>query len=228
MLLLMSMLVVVVMVVWITWYIKLRIHQKQLELVAVSVAFQQTHSKWLPHATLHHKEFPADNLYTRRQLGEGAFGVVYEGVAEGIDGDGQTIVAVKQLHSGGDDGAKEEFFREVAFMSRLDHPHVVRLLGVCSLAEPFSMIFEFMDLGDLCTYLREAIILGEDGAYTMLTTSELLSICLQVAHGAEYIASLNLVHRDLACRNCLISTGLVVKIADFGMSRNLYSMDYYK
>ena len=43
-----------------------------------------------------------------------------------------------------------------------------------------------------------------------------------------YISSKHLVHRDLATRNCLVSTGLVVKIADFGMSRDIYSSDYYR
>lgn len=220
---------VVVVAVWLVWYLKLHKKRKQLELVAIGEAFQMIHSSWKPKRTPHHKEFPAESLHLQRQLGEGAFGVVYEGEAEGIEGDGQTaVVAVKQLRSGGEEGATEEFFREVAFMSRLDHPHVVRLLGVCSLDEPFSMVFEFMDLGDLCSFLREAVVLGEEETQSMLTVAEQLSICLQVAQGAEYIASQHLVHRDLACRNCLVATGLVVKIADFGMSRNLYSVDYYR
>ena len=218
----------VVVVTWLLWYVKLRKKRKRLELIAVGEAFQLTHSSWKPQRTPHHKEFPAEKLLMRRQLGEGAFGVVYEAEAEGILGDdGQVVVAVKQLRSGGEDGVKEEFFREVAFMSRLEHAHVVRLLGVCSLTEPYSMIFEFMDLGDLCSFLREAVVLGEE-THSMLTMAEQLSICLQVAEGAKYIASQHLVHRDLASRNCLVATGLVVKIADFGMSRNLYSVDYYR
>lgn len=51
---------------------------------------------------------------------------------------------------------------------------------------------------------------------------------MQVAEGMKYIANQRLVHRDLAARNCLMATGLLVKIADFGMSRNVYSDDYYK
>ena len=51
---------------------------------------------------------------------------------------------------------------------------------------------------------------------------------VQVAEGMVYISSKHLIHRDLATRNCLVATGLVVKIADFGMSRDMYSSDYYR
>lgn len=103
------------------------------------------------------------------------------------------------------------------------------------------MVFEYMDLGDLCSFLREAIGLGKDvgddeqeegeddtPTEPLLTNEELLSIVLQVAEGMVYISSRHLVHRDLAARNCLVATGLVVKIADFGMSRNIDTSDYYR
>ena len=43
-----------------------------------------------------------------------------------------------------------------------------------------------------------------------------------------YLESVRVVHRDLAARNCFVGRGLQVRVGDFGMSRNLYSSDYFK
>ena len=61
-----------------------------------------------------------------------------------------------------------------------------------------------------------------------LTVPQLVHVACQVAAGVEYMSSLHFVHRDLATRNCLVGQRLKVKIGDFGMSRDLYSCDYFK
>ena len=57
---------------------------------------------------------------------------------------------------------------------------------------------------------------------------QLLHIAKQISLGMTYLASQHFVHRDLATRNCLVGSHMVVKIGDFGMSRDVYSTDYYK
>ena len=61
-----------------------------------------------------------------------------------------------------------------------------------------------------------------------LDDSKLIKICKHVASGMEYLATKKFLHRDLATRNCLVGKDLMVKIADFGMSRNVYHSDYYR
>lgn len=70
--------------------------------------------------------------------------------------------------------------------------------------------------------------MAEGNRLAELTQSQMLHIAQQIAAGMVYLASQHFVHRDLATRNCLVGENLLVKIGDFGMSRDVYSTDYYR
>ncbi len=94
----------------------------------VGVAYRQVHQI---RDGGNEKEFPLKNLVILWELGEGAFGIVSKAEAQGIvDGEEFSNVAVKQLRPGSN--LTEDFFREVNFMISLDHPNIIRLLGMLS------------------------------------------------------------------------------------------------
>jgi len=61
-----------------------------------------------------------------------------------------------------------------------------------------------------------------------VSNRRLTSMAYDVAKGLEYLAELKYVHRDIACRNCLVNSSRTVKLADFGMSRPMFESDYYR
>ncbi|XP_026547983.1 epithelial discoidin domain-containing receptor 1-like, partial [Notechis scutatus] len=127
---------------------------------------------------------------------------------------------------------RNDFLKEVKIMSRLKDPNIVRLLGVCVRDDPLCMITEYMENGDLNQFLSghelEDKLGGSPSGRPTISYPTLVHLGAQIASGMAFLASLNFVHRDLATRNCLVGEGFTIKIADFGMSRNLYAGDYYR
>uniref|UniRef100_A0A8C6NLL9 Tyrosine-protein kinase receptor n=1 Tax=Nothobranchius furzeri TaxID=105023 RepID=A0A8C6NLL9_NOTFU len=174
------------------------------------------------------------DIMLKWELGEGAFGKVYLAECANLSpDDDKMLVAIKTLKDA-NESTRQDFQREAELLTVLQHKHIVRFYGVCTDGEPLAMVFEYMRHGDLNRFLRahgpDARILEESKMPPLgqLTLPQMLHIAAQIASGMVYLASLHFVHRDLATRNCLVGEGLVVKIGDFGMSRDIYSTDYYR
>lgn len=181
-------------------------------------------------------EFPRNDIIYIRDLGQGAFGRVFQAKAPGlVAGEEFTLVAVKMLKDDASEDMQSDFEKEACLLAEFDHPNIVKLLGVCAIGRPMCLLFEFMGKGDLNEFLRQCsptnyvmrTLDSEDQNRQIfrdnqLSHVELLNIALQIASGMVYLSDRKFVHRDLATRNCLINDNMVVKIADFGLSQKIY------
>ncbi|XP_028375237.1 protein-tyrosine kinase 2-beta isoform X2 [Phyllostomus discolor] len=159
-----------------------------------------------------------EDVILNRILGEGFFGEVYEGVYTNHKGE-KVSVAVKTCKKDCTLDNKEKFMSEAVMMKNLDHPHIVKLIGIIE-EEPTWIIMELYSYGELGHYLER-----NKNSLKVLT---LVLYSLQICKAMAYLESINCVHRDIAVRNILVASPECVKLGDFGLSRYIEDEDYYK
>uniref|UniRef100_A0AAY4DH40 Fibroblast growth factor receptor n=1 Tax=Denticeps clupeoides TaxID=299321 RepID=A0AAY4DH40_9TELE len=184
-------------------------------------------------------ELPRERLVLGKPLGEGCFGQVVMGEAIGLDKDKPnrvTKVAVKMLKSDATEKDLSDLISEMEMMKIIGkHKNIINLLGACTQDGPLYVIVEFASKGNLREYLRARRPPGMEYCYNPdqvpvenMSIKDLVSCAYQVARGLEYLASKKCIHRDLAARNVLVTEDNVMKIADFGLARDIHHIDYYK
>lgn len=154
-------------------------------------------------------EMERDEIEFISQLGVGQWGVVNEAFYKKHN----IRVAVKMLkeemmH------LDKEFLEEAKLMKNMRHPNLVQLLGVCTRDAPIYIVTEFMTKGNLLDYLRNC-------DHDQINGFVLMYMASQICSAMSYMESINCIHRDLAARNCLVSDNHLVKVADFGLTRNV-------
>ncbi|XP_011374452.1 tyrosine-protein kinase Fes/Fps isoform X2 [Pteropus vampyrus] len=159
---------------------------------------QSADDKWV----LNHED-----LVLGEQIGRGNFGEVFSGRLRADN----TLVAVKSCRETLPPDLKAKFLQEARILKQYSHPNIVRLIGVCTQKQPIYIVMELVQGGDFLTFLRT------EGARLRMKT--LLQMVGDAAAGMEYLESKCCIHRDLAARNCLVTEKNVLKISDFGMSR---------
>uniref|UniRef100_A0A8B9H508 non-specific protein-tyrosine kinase n=1 Tax=Astyanax mexicanus TaxID=7994 RepID=A0A8B9H508_ASTMX len=158
-----------------------------------------------------------DDIVLGRILGEGFFGEVHEGVYKSRTGE-RVSVAVKTCKDCTAD-VKEKFMSEAVIMKKLDHPHIVCLVGIIE-EDPVWIVMELYQHGELGQYLVEN--------QQKLTNVNLVLYSLQICKALAYLEGINMVHRDIAVRNVLVAKPECVKLGDFGLSRYIEEEEYYK
>lgn len=169
-------------------------------------------------------EVDKSNLIIGVQIGTGSFGMVYKGQLNTEKGN--LSCAIKTVPPTSTAKQRIDFLREASIMKQFDTYHVVKLMGVVSTTTPVYVIMEFMENGDLKSFLRSLREVHQREKKTLVDGIYLMAA--QIADGMAYLASKKFVHRDLAARNCMVGEDRVVKIGDFGLTRDIYVNDYYR
>ena len=143
---------------------------------------------------------PKKKLKIVDRIADGGFGVVYKALWK------KQEVAAKQL-------SKEEGKREAEVLSKLDHPHIIKLLGVVDDKFDVYLILELCKGGTLREYLdtHRGTRLGP----------LFYDWAKQAIRPIDYLKKNNLIHKDIKSPNYLISAGNILKLADFGLAKNV-------
>lgn len=146
-------------------------------------------------------------------IGEGSFGKVYMGLNNSTG----ELFAVKQIDIPWDRSGKKKQFvlkleEEIALMKELHHKHIVQYCGTDRRDDLFSIFMEYAPGGSIASMLSHFGILSEEviRIYTR-----------QIVLGVEYLHSKGIVHRDIKGANVLVSEQGIAKLADFGCSKQI-------
>mmetsp|Transcript_84136 Transcript_84136/g.238688 ORF Transcript_84136/g.238688 Transcript_84136/m.238688 type:complete len:305 (-) Transcript_84136:146-1060(-) len=143
-------------------------------------------------------------------IGEGTSATVYMARYDD-ERQGEVPVAVKELHDGRFDFAiMQAVRRELHILIQVEHPNIVRLIGVVNQAEPLRLVLEYCAGGSIHSQLK---------AYGPLQESLIRHHAQQLLEGLSYLHTQSFVHRDLKCANLLLTHDANLKIADFGCSK---------
>uniref|UniRef100_A0A8C2XQT6 mitogen-activated protein kinase kinase kinase n=1 Tax=Cyclopterus lumpus TaxID=8103 RepID=A0A8C2XQT6_CYCLU len=143
-------------------------------------------------------EVPFEEISDLQWVGSGAQGAVFLGKFHGND------VAVKKVRD-----IKET---EIKHLRKLKHPNIITFKGVCTQAPCYCILMEYCAQGQLYEVLRGC---------RKITPSLLVDWSMGIAGGMNYLHLHKIIHRDLKSPNMLITHDDLVKISDFGTSKEL-------
>ncbi|KAK2406073.1 G-type lectin S-receptor serine/threonine-protein kinase LECRK3 [Trifolium repens] len=149
-----------------------------------------------------------------KELGRGAFGIVYEGV---INTGSRTRVAVKKLNNFLLDQADREFRNELNVIGLTHHKNLVRLLGFCEGGSERLLVYEFMSNGTLASFLFNDEI--QKPSWKLR-----LELAIGIARGLVYLHEeciTRIIHCDIKPQNILLDDYFNARISDFGLAKLL-------
>ncbi|XP_023673793.1 LIM domain kinase 1a isoform X2 [Paramormyrops kingsleyae] len=153
-----------------------------------------------------HRIFRPSDLIHGEVLGKGCFGQAIK-VTHRETGE---VMVMKELIRF-DDDTQRTFLKEVKVMRCLDHPNVLKFIGVLYKDKRLNFIAEYIKGGTLRDIIKKM-----DNQYPW---NQRVGFARDIAAGMTYLHSMNIIHRDLNSHNCLVRENNSVVVADFGLAR---------
>ncbi|XP_059910098.1 LIM domain kinase 2 isoform X1 [Gadus macrocephalus] len=152
-----------------------------------------------------HRIFRPCDLIHGEVLGKGFFGQAIKVTHKAT---GEVMVMKELLRC--DEETQKTFLKEVKVMRSLEHPHVLKFIGVLYKEKRLNLITEYIRGGTLKDYIRDM---------DLFPWEQRVSFAKSIASGMAYLHSMSIIHRDLNSHNCLVKLDNTVVVADFGLSR---------
>lgn len=148
-----------------------------------------------------------------KELGDGTYGSVWKALNQQT----HEIVAIKKM--------KRKYYiweecinlREVKSLRKLNHPNIIKLKEVIRENNELFFIFEYMEC-NLYQIMKDRS--------TPFSETEIIKFCYQILQGLSYMHRNGYFHRDLKPENLLVTSDLI-KIADFGLAREVLTSPPY-
>ena len=184
------------------------------------------------------REVSRRNLNLIEKVGSGQFGDVFKAMLDEqfSRGTPEYMVAAKTVKdvANSPEGARELVAEAAVMMQVIGHPNLVSIIGVVTAGDPLVLVLQYCEHGSVLGYLKQKFAAGK-----AVSVGDKMVMASEIAAGMAHLAQKHFIHRDLAARNVLLAagksaSGVVCKVADFGLSRGANNdeestnEDYYK
>jgi len=152
---------------------------------------------------------------------EGTFGRVYQGRL--VRGDSTSDVMVKTIVTGSSRQQAEKLVTEGSLLASVKHKQLLSLVATTTDGSSPIMIYDFLSPGNLKKWLS--------GCHQAVSTHQAVSLGLQLLSGLRHLHRQQIIHRDVAARNCYLSSPSggepSVRLCDAALSKDLFPGDYH-